>query len=144
MHEANGARHSRKIASSLGLGQSTAYRLLATLHHQDYLARQPGEHRYILGRSVDDLGRALQVQLVATDPVRAVLRELHDAVHAPAYLTVFRGDDIAVAHIEDSPEHPRIAQLHVGFSEASHTTGLQNSSMSGGKRTPGMPCNAVR
>ncbi|MGR0320596.1 IclR family transcriptional regulator [Agromyces sp. ZXT2-3] len=111
-----------EIAASLGLGQSTAYRLLATLHHQHYLARQPGEHRYILGRSVDDLGRALQVQLVATHPVRAVLRELHDTVRAPAYLTVFRGDDIAVAHIEDSPEHPRIGQLHVGFSEASHTT----------------------
>jgi DNA-binding IclR family transcriptional regulator len=102
-----------EIAERLGLGQSTTYRLLATLQHEDYLARQPGEHRYILGRSVDELGRALQVQLVATDPVRAVLRALHDAVHAPAYLTVFRGD---------SPEHPRIGQLHVGFAEASHTT----------------------
>jgi len=35
---------------------------------------------------------------------------------------VFRGDDIAVAHIEDSLEHPRIGQLHVGFAEASHAT----------------------
>jgi DNA-binding IclR family transcriptional regulator len=111
-----------EIAAHLGLGQSTAYRLLATLQHEDYLARQPGEHRYILGRSVDELGRALRVQLIATDPVRAVLRALHEAVRAPAYLTVFRGDDIAVAHIEDSPEHPRIGQLHVGFAEASHTT----------------------
>ncbi|GAA1507254.1 DNA-binding IclR family transcriptional regulator [Agromyces terreus] len=111
-----------EIAEQLGLGQSTTYRLLATLHRQDYLARQSGEHRYILGRTVDQLGRALQYQLVATDPVRQVLRAMHDAVGAPAYLTVFRGDDIAVAHIEDSPEHPRIGQLHVGFSEASHTT----------------------
>jgi DNA-binding IclR family transcriptional regulator len=111
-----------EIAAHLGLGQSTAYRLLATLQHDDYLARQPGEHRYILGRAVDELGRALHVQLIATDPVRAVLRALHEAVRAPAYLTVFRGDDIAVAHIEDSAAHPRIAQLHVGFAEASHTT----------------------
>ncbi|SIO06780.1 IclR family transcriptional regulator [Agromyces cerinus] len=111
-----------EIAQRLGLGQSTTYRLLATLHRQDYLARQSGEHRYILGRTVDQLGRALQYQLVATDPVRQVLRAMHDAVGAPAYLTVFRGDDIAVAHIEDSAAHPRIGQLHVGFSEASHTT----------------------
>jgi DNA-binding IclR family transcriptional regulator len=111
-----------EVAAALGLGQSTTYRLLATLQRQDYLAHQPGEHRYILGRAVDQLGRALQYQLVATEPVRAVLREMHETVHAPAYLTVFRGDDIAVAHIADSPAHPRIAQLHVGFSEASHAT----------------------
>lgn len=111
-----------EVAEALGLGQSTTYRLLATLARQDYLARQPGEHRYILGRTVDQLGRALRYQLVATEPVRAVLRAMHEAVRAPAYLTVFRGDDIAVAHIEDSPAHPRISQLHVGFSDASHTT----------------------
>ncbi|WP_165314274.1 IclR family transcriptional regulator [Agromyces protaetiae] len=62
------------------------------------------------------------MQLVATEPVRRELASLRDAAGAPAYLTVFRGDDIAVAHIADSREHPRIGQLHVGFSEASHTT----------------------
>lgn len=111
-----------EIAEELGLNQSTAYRLLATLHRLDYVGRQPGEYRYILGRAVDELGRALQDQLVVDPPVRAALRAVHDAARAPAYLTVFRGDDIAVAHIEDSVEHPQITQLHVGFSEASHVT----------------------
>jgi DNA-binding IclR family transcriptional regulator len=111
-----------EIAAGLGLTLSTTYRLLKTLQRQDYIGRQPGDHRYSLGRTVDTLGRALRYQLVATPGVRAALRSVHEAVHAPAYLTVFRGDDIAVAHIEDSPEHPRIGQLHVGFAEASHAT----------------------
>lgn len=110
------------IAAALGLNLSTTYRLLRTLQRQDYIGRQAGDHRYILGRTVDALGRALRYQLVATPGVRATLRGVHDAVHAPAYLTVFRGDDIAVAHIADSPEHPRIGQLHIGFAEASHAT----------------------
>ncbi|HZK58938.1 MAG TPA: IclR family transcriptional regulator [Cryobacterium sp.] len=111
-----------EIAAGLGLTLSTTYRLLKTLQRQDYIGRQPGDHRYTLGRTVDTLGRALRYQLVATPGVRAALRSVHDAVHAPAYLTVFRDDDIAVAHIEDSSEHPRIGQLHVGFAEASHAT----------------------
>src|SRR3990170_4342605 len=111
-----------EIAVELGLNLSTTYRLLKTLERQEYAGRQPDDHRYILGRTVDTLGRALRYQLVATPEVRATLRSVHTAVHAPAYLTVFRGDDIAVAHIEDSPEHPRIGQLHIGFAEASHTT----------------------
>jgi DNA-binding IclR family transcriptional regulator len=111
-----------ELAAELGLGQATTYRLLATLQESDYVGRQSGEHRYILGRAVDELGRAVQSQLVVTPPVRAALRAVHDDAHAPAYLTVFRGDDIAVAHIEDSLAHPQITQLHVGFSEASHLT----------------------
>ncbi len=111
-----------EIAATLGLNLSTTYRLLGTLARQDYIGRQAGDHRYILGRTVDTLGRALRYQLVATPAVRAVLRDVYTAAHAPAYLTVFRGDDIAVAHIEDSPGYPRIGQLHVGFAEASHAT----------------------
>ncbi|QDZ14900.1 IclR family transcriptional regulator [Humibacter ginsenosidimutans] len=111
-----------EIAAELGLGQATTYRLLSTLHDGDYIGRQPGEHRYILGRAVDELGRAVQSQLVVTPEVRAALRGVHDSAEAPTYLTVFRGDDIAVAHIEDSLRHPQITQLHVGFSEASHLT----------------------
>ncbi|WP_308467023.1 IclR family transcriptional regulator [Rathayibacter soli] len=111
-----------EIAMALDLTPSTTYRLLGTLQRQDYIGRQRGDHRYILGRTVDELSRALSQQLVATPGIRATLRNVHDTVHAAAYLTVFRGDDIAVAHIEDSPEHPRIGQLHVGFSDASHVT----------------------
>ena len=64
----------------------------------------------------------MRTQLVATTQVRGILAGMRDAARAPAYLTVFRGDDIAVAHVADSPQHPRIGQLHVGFTEAAHVT----------------------
>ena len=110
-----------ELAERVGLSQATVYRLLATLQAHDYLVRSSGA-RYILGRAVDDLGRAVRAQLIATPAVRDVLGRMRDAARAPAYLTVFRGDDIAVAHVADSPAHPRIGQLHVGFAEAAHVT----------------------
>jgi len=110
-----------EVAVRLRLSTATAYRLLATLIARDYLARSD-DARYVLGRAVDGLGRAVRSQLVATPEVRGVLSRLRDTARASAYLTVFRGDDIAVAHVADSPAFPRIGQLHVGFAEAAHVT----------------------
>lgn len=110
-----------ELSARLALSAATTYRLLATLLSRDYLVRGD-DARYSLGRAVDGLGRAVRSQLVATPSVRGILADMRDAAHAPAYLTVFRGDDIAVAHVADSTAHPRIGQLHVGFAEAAHVT----------------------
>ncbi|WP_345801134.1 IclR family transcriptional regulator [Microbacterium sp. AZCO] len=110
-----------ELASRLGLSPATTYRLLATLQAHDYLVRS-ATSRYALGRAVDGLGRAVRSQLVATAEVRGILDDMRDAARAPAYLTVFRGDDIAVAHVAESAAHPRIGQLHVGFADAAHVT----------------------
>ncbi|WP_281652317.1 IclR family transcriptional regulator [Microbacterium aurum] len=109
------------VAHRLDLSTATAYRLLGTLVARDYLARS-ADARYVLGRAVDGLGRAVRSQLVATPEVRTLLSQLRDTARASAYLTVFRGDDIAVAHVADSPAFPRIGQLDVGFAEAAHAT----------------------
>lgn len=111
----------RELAADLDLSVATTYRLLSTLVARGYLARTPAA-RFILGRAVDHLGRAMHAQLAVTSGVRDVLTALRDAAHAPAYLTVFRGDDIAVAYVADSAQHPRIGQLHVGFTDAAHVT----------------------
>lgn len=110
-----------ELAARCGLSLATVYRLLAALDRRGYIARG-GDATYVLGPAVDALGRAVRSQLVVTPEVREVLDGMRDAARAPAYLTVFRGDDIAVAHVADSPEHPRIRQLHVGFAEAAHVT----------------------
>jgi len=110
-----------ELTDRLALSTATVYRLLGTLTERDFLVRTETA-RYILGRAIDDLGRAVRTQLVANSEVRGILAGMHEAAHAPAYLTVFRGDDIAVAHVADSPQHPRIGQLHVGFAEAAHVT----------------------
>ena len=110
------------IADELGVTLSTAYRLLKTLQQQDYVTRDDSGRRYVLGRTIDDLGRALRYQLVVGPPLRSILRAVHESARAAVYLTMYRGDDIAIAHIEDSRQYRRIGQLHVGFAEATHAT----------------------
>ena len=110
------------IAAALGLSQSTTYRLVGVLQRQGYLLRRSQEPRYVLGRADALLGLAANRQILATPEVRAVLEAARDEVRAPVYLTAFHADEIVVAHIADSPAHPRIGQLHVGFADASHVT----------------------
>lgn len=110
------------IAARLGLSLSTTYRLVGVLQRQGYLLRRNQEPRYVLGRTVALLGLAVNRQVFATPEVRALLEAARDEVRAPVYLTAFHADEIVVAHIADSPAHPRIGQLHTGFAEASHVT----------------------
>ncbi|MDF1479208.1 IclR family transcriptional regulator [Leifsonia sp. H3M29-4] len=110
------------IAARLGLSLSTTYRLVGVLQRQGYLLRRSQEARYVLGRTVALLGLAVQRQVFATPEVRALLEAARDELGAPIYLTAFHADEIVVAHIADSPEHPRIGQLHTGFADASHVT----------------------
>ncbi|GAA5034224.1 IclR family transcriptional regulator [Microbacterium fluvii] len=110
-----------ELARLLDLSPATTYRLIGTLQAHDFIVRAEGA-RFVLGRAADGLGRAVRSQIVATPAVRGVLEVMRDDARAPAYLTVFRGDDIAIAHVADSAAHPRIGQLHVGFAEAAHVT----------------------
>ncbi|MEV8249831.1 IclR family transcriptional regulator [Microbacterium sp. NPDC076768] len=110
------------IAAALGLSQSTTYRLVGVLQRQGYLLKRSQEPRYVLGRAVTVLGMAANRQLLAMPAVCAVLAATHDEILAPVYLTAFHVDEIVVAHIADSAEHPRISQLHVGFADAAHVT----------------------
>ena len=110
-----------EIAECLNVSPATAYRLVGVLQRQGYVVRGP-DHRYRLGKTVGLLGLALQRQVLATPPIRRLLDAARAAAHAPVYLTGFVDGDVVVAHISDSVEHPRISQLHVGFSEANHAT----------------------
>ncbi|MHA3725044.1 IclR family transcriptional regulator [Leucobacter sp. HY1910] len=120
----------RELASELGLTAPTTYRLLGTLTGRGYLVRTRAA-RYLLGRAVEHLGRAMHAQLAVTPGVREVLSGLRDAARAPAYLTVFRGGEIAVAYVADSTRYRRIGQLHVGFNEAAHVTAFGKLMLSG-------------
>ena len=68
------------------------------------------------------LGLAVNRQVLATPEVRTLLEAARDELRAPVYLTAFHADEIVVAHIADSPAHPRIGQLHVGFADSAHVT----------------------
>lgn len=110
-----------EITDNLGVSTATAYRLMGVLQRQGYVVRGP-DHRYRLGKTVGLLGVALQRQVLATPSVRLLLDAARAAARAPVYLTGFVDGEVVVAHISDSVEHPRISQLHVGFTEANHAT----------------------
>ena len=111
----------RDVGAALEVSSATAYRLLGTLRSHGYLVRRP-DATYALGRSVEVLGSALRRQILPTPQVVEVLDALHTGTDAPAYLTLFRDEQIVVAHISESARRPRIRELHVGFAEAAHTT----------------------
>ncbi len=109
------------LAQCLVLSQATVYRLLASLQERDYVTRT-ADAQYVLGRRVDELGRAVRAHLVVTPRIRDILAAVRDDARTPVYLTMFRGDDIAVVHVADSTAFPRIRQLHVGFADVAHVT----------------------
>lgn len=73
------------------------------------------------GLEIGDIADSLGLSPSTAYRLVGVLQR-RDELQAPVYLTDFRGGEIVVSHIADSPEHPRIGQLHVGFSEANHAT----------------------
>lgn len=112
----------KALARRTGLPLPTAYHLLRTLVHEEYLVRVDGG--YVLGPRVSTLAdrgrRAARVTRW-----RPVLAELHEELHAAAYLSVLDEDDgrIVLAEIVDSSSTPRV-DLWVGFDEAAHATAL--------------------
>lgn len=112
----------KAIARRLGCPLPTVYRSLSTLVDEGYLVRLHDVRGYGLGYRVAELHRSLADQVRPSEPVRALLREVHTAAGAAAYLAVFRDIDVVVAHVDDCPEHPRPESMQVGEPTAPHAT----------------------
>ncbi|MHB1063472.1 MAG: IclR family transcriptional regulator [Georgenia sp.] len=113
----------KKLAHAVDIPLSTAYHLLRTLVHEGYLVRTPAG--YELGDRVDSLaGGTAQPRRV-----RRVLEQLHDELHAAAYLSVLDDGEIRLVEIVDSPAAPRV-DLWVGFHDAAHATALGKAVLS--------------
>lgn len=114
----------KTLARRAGIALPTAYHLLRTLVHEQYLVR------------VDGLGYALGERVMALSgrPPRAarfhpVLRTLHEELHAAAYLSVLEDGEIRLVDVVDSPSTPRV-DLWVGFHDAAHATALGKAVLS--------------
>jgi len=110
----------KAIARRLGCPLPTVYRALGTLVEEGYLVRLHDVRGYGLGYRVAELHRSLTDQVRPPAAVRAVLREVHAAAGAAAYLTVLRDVDVVVAHVDDCTEHPRPSAMRVGEPTAPH------------------------
>ena len=117
-----GGASAKEISDALGFPLPTVYRLLQTLVASDYLVHLRGERRFELGYKLDRLGVSLHRQIGVPTPLRAEIARLHATAHTAGYFAVYRGADVVVAYVVDSPQHPRLTPLNFGFHEAAHAT----------------------
>jgi DNA-binding IclR family transcriptional regulator len=117
-----GGASAKEVSEALGYPLPTVYRLLQALVQSDYLVHLKGQRRFELGYKLDRLGVSLHRQIGVPTPVRAEIARLHGLARTAAYFAVYRGADVVVAYVVDSPEHPRLQPLQFGFHEAAHAT----------------------
>jgi IclR family acetate operon transcriptional repressor len=126
-----GGASAKDISEALGYPLPTVYRLLQALVHTDYLVHLKGERRYELGYKLDRLGVSLHRQIGVPTPVRAEIARLHETARTAGYFAVYRGADVVVAYVVDSPRHPRLTPLNFGFHEAAHATAFGKIMLAG-------------
>jgi DNA-binding IclR family transcriptional regulator len=126
-----GGASAKDISDALGYPLPTVYRLLQTLVQTDYIVHLRNQRRFELGYKLDRLGASLHRQIGVPTPLRAKIAQLHSSAHAAGYFAVYRGADVVVAYVVDSPEHPRITPLNFGFHEAAHATAFGKIMLSG-------------
>ena len=126
-----GGASAREVSDALGYPIPTVYRLMQTLVKNDYLVHLRTEHRFELGFKLDRLGVSLHRQVSVPRPVRAEIAGLHDRAQAATYFAVYRGADVVVAYVVDSPAHPRLTPLSFGFHEAAHATAFGKLMLAG-------------
>ncbi|MGC5617660.1 IclR family transcriptional regulator [Georgenia sp. Z1491] len=114
--DARSPQPAKKLARAVGIPLPTAYHLLRTLVHEGYVEHT--NEGYALGDQAAALGRGAEPHRV-----RRVLRGLHDALHAAAYLSTYADGEALLTEVVDSPEAPRI-DMWVAFDEAAHATAL--------------------
>ncbi|TFD47281.1 IclR family transcriptional regulator [Cryobacterium frigoriphilum] len=126
-----GGASAREVSTSLALPLPTVYRLMQTLVRSDYLVHLRSEHRFELGYKLHRLGVSLHRQIGVPQQVRAEIAELHASARAAAYFALYRGSDVVVIYIVDSPQSPRLQPLTFGFHEAAHATAFGKIMLSG-------------
>lgn len=121
----------REVSDALGYPLPTVYRLMQALVQNDYLVHLKGQHRFELGYKLDRLGVSLHRQIGIPASVRSEIARLHELAKTAAYFAVYRGADVVIAYVVDSPLYPRLTPLSFGFHEAAHATAFGKIMLSG-------------
>jgi IclR family acetate operon transcriptional repressor len=126
-----GGASARAVSNALGYPLPTVYRLLQALVQLDYLVHLKAERRYELGYKCDHLGVSLHRQIGVPAVVRVEILRLHETARAAGYFALYRGAEVVVANVVDSPEHPRVTPMNFGFHEAAHATAFGKIMLAG-------------
>lgn len=110
----------KQLAREAGIPLPTAYHLLRTLTHDDYLSRRNGV--YALGAAVERLvvGGALQNR---RSTLVDSLAHWRDAIGVPVYFAVYREGEIEIVAVSDTPYAPAVAEW-ADFRETGHAHAL--------------------
>jgi DNA-binding IclR family transcriptional regulator len=110
----------KAVARRLDMPLSTTYHLLNTLVAEGYVVHLEESGGYGLGYKIPALDRSFRQHLAVAPALASAVAEVHRRARSAAYYAVFRDADIAVAHVADAPETPRVDPLDVGFNDAAH------------------------
>lgn len=83
-----------EISRRIGVGRSTAWRLVYTLAHTGFLQKVPGTKKYQLGMKVLDLGFRFLSELDIIEIAKPHLQMLRDQTEASSHLAILDGRDI--------------------------------------------------
>ncbi|MFE2582157.1 IclR family transcriptional regulator [Streptomyces sp. NPDC059378] len=106
----------KQLARETGLALPTAYHLLRTLVHEGYLRRDKG--LFFLGEAAERLGGSGATQK-RRSTVADLLAQWRDAIGAPVYYAVYRGGEIEMLCVSDTPGNPAVEEW-ADFRETGH------------------------
>ena len=111
------------MSLSLEISLGTAYHVLHTLEHADYVVRL-GQGRFGLGGKLPALTRRFAERCVPPPTMGVPLGALAAEAGEDAYLAVMRSGEIVVTEVCESSSELHVGDLGVGFSRIAHTTAL--------------------
>ncbi|MFE6127119.1 IclR family transcriptional regulator [Streptomyces sp. NPDC056437] len=104
------------LAREAAIPLPTAYHLLRTLTHEDYLRREKGV--FVLGEAVGRLALGESVQN-RRSRLEDALQHWRDAIGVPVYFALYREGEIELVAISDTPYAPAVAEW-ADFRETGH------------------------
>ncbi|MFI6285639.1 IclR family transcriptional regulator [Streptomyces sp. NPDC051018] len=106
----------KQLAREAGIPLPTAYHLLRTLTHENYLRREKGV--FVMGDGVELLALGGSMQNRRTR-LEETLAHWRDAIGVPVYFAVYREGEIELVAVSDTPYAPAVTEW-ADFRETGH------------------------
>ncbi len=110
-----------ELARRLGLGKSTAHRLVATLTAEHLLEQNRETGKYRLGLAIYDLGASISAHFALHEAALPSMAQLRNATGETVHLAVLDGREVVYIDRLDSPDSVRMF-LEVGRRNWAHCT----------------------
>lgn len=97
------------VAAAVGVANSTAHRLLATLSHRGFVVQQVVSKRYSMGPALIDIGRSALLLSELPDRARPLLESFRDRLGETIHLGIREGTRVSYLDAAESPRAVRVA-----------------------------------